>query len=53
MSNKIIQFQYVIATESNPSFLIVLREDGTLWDFYSGKWTMLDSPPATDPIPQE
>ena len=53
MTNKIIQFQYVQETDSTPTFLIVLREDGTLWECYRGEWTMLDRPPITDPIQQK
>lgn len=53
MTNKIIQFQYIMETQHNPQFLMVLCEDGTLWEFYDCKWTILGSPPDTNSIPQK
>ena len=46
MINKIIQFQYVQETERNPCFLMVVSENGTLWEFYDNKWTKIDNPPT-------
>ena len=53
MINKIIQFQYVTETPANHSFLIVLCEDGILWEYYNGNWQKLDTPPNSDlpPMP--
>ena len=51
MINKIIQFQYVTETPTNPSFLIVLCEDGILWEHYNGNWQKLDNPPNSDLLP--
>lgn len=53
MINKIIQFQYVTETPANHSFLIVLCEDGVLWEYYNGNWQKIDTPPNSDLLPMQ